>query len=205
MKTRHFAIAVGLGLLTIGCGSADLMSPEKPVVNAELLRGFNDRVTGSSFALMAGRKALHLGDSIEKAMMVFPRPSRGLPNEELPAGFPESYKVRGWETPSEGFGVIVFADQIELMMRQFASISDEESKSVLREVQEINERATLLHTVLEKYELWTSDDGSDRLVISRTPLGKEKYQMTITIGHRVLVNQLGIGKLPEPSGGKVAK
>lgn len=183
-----------LALGLIGCGSFEGEINEKPI-NRELSARIEDYSTLSTLSLANGKRALRLGETPEKALTLFPRPSRGFPIEETVPGFPEALKARGWESNQEGFGVIYRDDQVLLAMHQFEGLDVEQFAELLVEVQAATPGAEYSKAQKDQSEIWWSTDGRDVLMLTRTPNKKKKYQVTVTLGNRLLVDSLGMTKL----------
>lgn len=193
MKALRF-LPFAFLLALAGCGSFEAEVDEKPI-NRELSARIEDYTTLSTLSLANGKRALKLGETPEKALTLFPRPSRGFPIEESIPGFPEALKARGWETNQEGFGVIYRDDQVLLAMHQFEGLEVEQFAELLVEVQAATPGAEYSKAAKDQTDIWWSTDGRDVLMISRTPNKKKRYQVTVTLGNKLLVDALGMTKL----------
>jgi hypothetical protein len=183
-----------ISVALIGCGSFESEVNEKPI-NRELSARIEDYSTLSTLSIANGKRSFKLGETPEKALTLFPRPSRGFPIEENIPGFPEALKARGWETNQEGFGVIFRDEQVLLAMHQFEGLEVDQFAELLVEVQAATPGAEYSKSTKDETDIWWCTDGRDVLMISRTPNKKKKYQVTVTLGNRLLVDALGMTKL----------
>ncbi|MBS1725865.1 MAG: hypothetical protein JST51_04035 [Armatimonadetes bacterium] len=181
------------GLLLGGCSAMD--APEStPVVNKALSSQIPEYVNPSPAKLPNGRRWIALGENEDRAFSIFPRPSRGFPLEETIPGLSMDFVSKGWETTTEGFGIILHEDQIVLAMHQYESIEADEFAQVLELVKDANGIDHFTGTSLNGVDYWYTFFGHDELVISRIPGPKKRYQVTITIGYDKVVQALGILK-----------
>ena len=193
---RWFGIAAILlgGLLLAGCSQPD-SNAETPNVNKNLSVLVPEYTELSKIRLPNGRRYVSLGDTEEKANAVFPRPSRAFTLlEEIVPGLPNDFRGKGWDSSTEGFGVILHDDKIVLAMHQYEGIEPDEFASILENIKAINGLDHFQSVTQDKAEYWFTKFGPDVLSISRLPTLKRRYQVTITIGNEHLLDSLGILK-----------
>lgn len=190
MKARYL---LTLGVILVGCSSAD-SNDQTLSVNKSLSVQVPDYKDPSNLKLPNGRRFIVLGDTEDKALSIFPRPSRGFPLEEVIPGFPADFVARGWETNAEGFGFILHEDKIVLAMHQYEAVEADEFASILANVQTVNNIDHFQSAVINKAEYWYTTSGIDEIVISRIAGAKKRYQVSVTLGNQSVVNALGILK-----------
>lgn len=192
MKIRVAILGtIAYAMILSGCSQLD-SSTDSPNVNKNLSVLVPEYVELSKVRLPNGRRFLSLGDSEEKAMSVFSRPSRGFPIEDSVPGLPADFKSKGWDSGTEGFGVIIHDDKIVLAMHQYEAIEADEFASILVNIQETNGIDRFRKVMQDKAEYWYVKEGRDVLAISRVAGTKMRYQVTVTIGNEHLMNTLGI-------------
>jgi hypothetical protein len=192
MKKRLNVLVIAiLAIFASGCSQLD-STLEVPNVNKSLSTLVPEYTEISKARLPNGRRYLSLGDAEEKATAIFPRPSRGFPLEDNIPGLPTDFKSKGWETSTEGFGVILHDDKIVLAMHQYEGIEADEFATILANVQEANSILRFQSVTQDKAEYWFVKMGMDLVVISRVAGTKKRYQVTVTVGNEHIVNTLGI-------------
>lgn len=182
---------IACALLLSGCSQLE-PSTDSPNVNKNLSVLVPEYVELSKARLPNGRRFLSLGDSEEKALSIFSRPSRGFPIEDSIPGLPADFKAKGWDSGTEGFGVIIHDDKIVLAMHQYEAIEADEFASILVNVQETNGLGRFQKAMQDKAEYWFVKVGKDIIAISRVAGTKKRYQVTVTVGNEHLMNALGI-------------
>ncbi len=195
MKRSFAVLGVICSVFSIsGCSQVD--APEEiPSVNKNLSVLVPEYTEVSKVRLTNGRRFVSLGDTEDKAFSIFPRPSRGftLQDETIP-GLPVDFKSKGWESNSEGFGIILHDDKVVLAMRQYEAIEADEFAGILAALQAINGIDRFQSVTQDKVEYWFIKSGLDVLSISRVPSAKKRYQVTTTIGNEHVMDSLGILK-----------
>lgn len=190
MKAWSLAL---IGVVLCGCTSVNT-NDGSPTVNKALsvqVPEYNDL---SLVKLPNGRRYICLGDSEDKAMSLFARPSRGFPLEDTIPGFPNDFTAKGWESNQEGFGIVLHDDKIVLAMHQYEAVDADEFASILKNVQDINGIDHFQAITVNKADYWYLFIGRDDLIISRIPSAKKHYQVTVTIGNDQVIRNLGILK-----------
>jgi hypothetical protein len=191
---KRWGLMFGMSLamiVTQGCSPVESVA-DAPTVNKALSTLVPEYTELSRVRLPNGRRYVSLGDTEEKAISIFPKPSRGFQLDDTIPGLPTDFKSKGWETGSEGFGVILHDDKVVLAMRQFESVEPDEFAELQKGVKEINGLERFQLVTQDKAEYWFSKMGRDVLVISRVAGVKKRYQVTITIGNEHVLDSLGI-------------
>ena len=185
---------VVFAFVACGCSQMDA-SDEIPTVNKSLSTLVPEYTEISKVRLPNGRRYVALGETEDKAFSVFPKTSRAflLLDDTIP-GLPLDFKSKGWESSSEGFGIILHDDKIVLAMRQYESIEPDEFASILENVKSVNGLDHFQSVTQDKAEYWFVKFGHDEIVLSRVPGPKKKYQVTVTIGNERIIDTLGILK-----------
>jgi hypothetical protein len=190
MKLHHAGLLAGL--LLVGCsgGEAGVIA-EKPV-NRQIASQMAEFLAPSQTCLVNGRRRLSLGESTDRALLVFPRPSRGFPIEEVVPGLPEGFKSLGWESNTDGFGAVVYENQLVLLMRQFEALDTEQFAQLLESVQSANSTLKYEMRTASGVDYWFGADAMTTLVISRIPTKSKAYQVTVTLGESHLMGAMNL-------------
>jgi|LauGreDrversion4_2_1035121.scaffolds.fasta_scaffold305368_2 hypothetical protein len=190
MKLHHAGLLAGL--LLVGCsgGEAGVIA-EKPV-NRQIASQMAEFLAPSQTCLVNGRRRLSLGESADRALLVFPRPSRGFPIEEVVPGLPEGFKSLGWESNTDGFGAVVYENQLVLLMRQFEALDTEQFAQLLESVQSANSTLKYEMRTASGVDYWFGADAMTTLVISRIPTKSKAYQVTVTLGESHLMGAMNL-------------
>ncbi len=175
-----------------GCSGGDNTTPDAMSVNKGLSTSVPEYNDLSALKLPNGRRFVSLGDTDDKALSIFPKPSRAFPLEDGIPGFPSDFHARGWESSTEGFGVILHDDKVVLAMHQWESVEPDEFAGILANVQDVNNLGRFQAITKNNADYWYVTSGRDELVVSRIPGAKKRYQVTITVGNQKVVEALGI-------------
>lgn len=190
MKLHHAGLLAGL--LLVGCsGGESGVIAEKPV-NRQIASQMAEFLAPSQTCLVNGRRRLSLGESTDRALLVFPRPSRGFPIEEVVPGLPEGFKSLGWESNTDGFGAVVYENQLVLLMRQFEALDTEQFAQLLESVQSANSALKYEMRTASGVDYWFGADAMTTLVISRIPTKSKAYQVTVTLGESHLMGAMNL-------------
>jgi hypothetical protein len=146
----------------------------------------------SQTCILNGRRRLSLGEPAERALAVFPRPSRGFPIEEIVPGLPEGFKSVGWESNTDGFGAVIYENQIVLLMRQFEALDTEQFAQFLEAIQAVNPSLRYELRVANGVDYWFAADSNSTQVISRIPAKTKAYQVTLSLGESHLMAALNL-------------
>ena len=190
---KHSLVCLTAFVSVLGCAGAEVESFEQPI-HRELSARIEEYTSPSFLAMANGKRVLRLGESPEKALSLFPRPSRGFPIDDQVPGFPEVLKSKGWESSQEGFGIITRDDEVLLAMHQLESLDADQFAILLAELQAAVPDAKFELTKRGTTETWWTAYSEDVLMISRTPNKKKRYQVTVTLGHQLLAEALGLDK-----------
>ncbi len=185
-----------LALLSVatlwGCSGVDAGGLAEKPVNRQIASQMAEFLSPSSTALPNGRRRLSLGEPAERALTVFPRPSRGFPIEEAVPGLPEGFKSVGWESNSDGFGAVIYENQIVLLMRQFEALDTEQFAQLLESVESANSSLNYEMRVANGVDYWFGADSNTTQVISRIPTKGKAYQVTVSLGESHLMQAMGL-------------
>ena len=184
----------GFALIIAGCNGIDTPSTETPSVNKSLSVLVPEYSDPGKLRLPYNHRYVTLGETEEHAMSVFPKASRSFPLEDSVPGFPSDFHARGWESNSEGFGVILHDDKVVLAMHQYEAVEADDFAAILDNVKTINNLDRFQAATIGNVDYWYVVLGTDELVVSRLPGAKKRYQATITVGNQRLVDALGILK-----------
>ncbi|MEI7578254.1 MAG: hypothetical protein WCK51_15305 [Armatimonadota bacterium] len=183
----------GLVALSIaGCSGVDgPVATEKPV-NRQVASQMVEFLSPSITCVLNGRRRLSLGEPADRALTVFPRPSRGFPIEEVIPGLPEGFKSVGWESNTDGFGAVIYENQIVLLMRQFEALDTEQFAQLLESIQSANPSLKYEMRVDKGVDYWFATDSNSTQVISRIATKSKAYQVTVSLGESHLMTAMNL-------------
>ena len=188
---RRWLIGILGGCLLSGCSGGDASVAERPV-NRQIGSQMSEFLSPSQTCILNGRRRLSLGEPAERALAVFPRPSRGFPIEEIVPGLPEGFKSVGWESNTDGFGAVIYENQIVLLMRQFEALDTEQFAQFLEAIQAVNPSLKYELRVANGVDYWFAADSNSTQVISRIPAKTKAYQVTLSLGESQLMAALNL-------------
>ena len=191
MKNRWPVVLLAAYALT-GCSGIDSASSTEKPVNRQIASQMVEFLAPSQTCLVNGRRRISLGEAPDRALLVFPRPSRGFPIEEEVPGLPEGFKSLGWESNTDGFGAVTYENQIVLLMRQFEALDAEQFAQLLSATQSANSNLKYEMRVASGVDYWFGADNNSTLVISRIPTKSKAYQVTVSLGESHLMEAMNL-------------
>lgn len=203
---KHALLFFSIALTCIGCGTgtapeAEIVIPKIPVTGLQT----GDYPMPGKFGLSNGKKVVRIGDSRDSFELIFPRPSRGFPLEPMIPGLPKEFKSEGWETTSQGAGVISDYNTILLLMQQYEALNTEEFADVLRLAQAACGNVQYSYKEDTNIDYYYAISGTEVSVISRLRSPKKTYQVTVAAGDLTLMKFLGLAKPFMTGEPKIAK
>jgi hypothetical protein len=193
-KLTLVAVAATLaGCASDGNGTAPLAAQAQ--IQAKTLELAASPPEQSRIGLYRDEDSVRVGDTWEKAKLVFPVPPHNADEiHDLPNGIPEKFEAHGWETPSgEGFGVITVEGKVVLAMYQLEKTkSDTVSDFEKTEEQHVGVPETVTGRSLT-YWFWSDPEAKQSLMICalKVPAG---YNFTMAMGDDNVLERLGISR-----------
>lgn len=134
-------------------------------------------------------------DDVEKLM---PTPASATIFKDLPEGFGNTYRARGFDNGKEGFGAIFANEQLALAMKHKENIDPLKVSAAVELYETWSGHAT--DTVIGKYIqywFWEDKDSGQRLMICSAPDTKNSKlrDLTIALGDQIPMNALRMGPL----------
>jgi hypothetical protein len=187
------ALVLALALSGLGCaGPRDSVDETAQGTLAGRLGDPPDIQFGrqSGLGLINGRRLLQVGDPARGSEGFFEAPERSRELRDVPPGFEAKYRSRGWETASEGFGVLIYGDSIALAMRYYEHVQDEFFDELLDRYMRWFPKLAPVSSAARVARYWFVQSGNDRLMIcaARTPAGE--LTATIVVGHVAVMDAL---------------
>ena len=105
---------------------------------------------------------------------------------------PEGFKSVGWESNTDGFGAVIYENQIVLLMRQFEALDAEQFAQFLEAIQAVNPSLKYELRVANGVDYWFAADSNSTQVISRIPAKTKAYQVTLSLGESHLMAALNL-------------
>lgn len=187
---------LGLGLIVLalaGCQASS--SPSDNALAAPAITVAAPQTTGpTDVELIRQGGVIQVGDAWDKAKDVFPEPRDAFEFSDLPKGFGNDYKARGWETARQGFGVITFDDKIVSAMFQDDDVSTDRLTEILDTYTRVLGRPATVESTQVRY--WFYEKAGQRLMICAESADRNTVRLTEAMGDDVVLNALGIG-VPE--------
>ena len=189
---KLFLVVVAVSSLLVGCNGVDSAGVAEKPVNRQIASQMSEFLSPSQTCFINGRRRLSLGEAGDRALSVFPRPSRGFPIEEVVPGLPEGFKSVGWESSTDGFGAVIYENQIVLLMRQFEALDAEQFAQFLEAIQSANPTLRYELRVAKGVDYWFAADANTTQVISRIPSKTRAYQVTLSLGESHLMAAMNL-------------
>lgn len=183
-------------LTLVGCSGVEGSAVAEKPVNRQIASQMSEFLSPSQTCIVNGRRRLSLGEVSDRALAVFPRPSRGFPIEEVVPGLPEGFKSIGWESSTDGFGAVIYENQIVLLMRQFEALDADQFAQFLAATQSANPNLQYEMRVDKGVDYWFAADSTTTQVISRIPTKSKAYQVTLSLGESHLMAAMNL--IPPP-------
>lgn len=191
---RWFALTLGATLAICGCAGSSAPQESEPAGEAPaapIVSAANLNSEGELYLSNDGNK-LSVGDPSSLAMDLFPKPKTGkvFDMREPPEVLGKAYKVRGWVSGGEGFGVILLGDQVALAVRTVSG----------KEASDVDEAADIymrIHRGIQPVtragrngKYWFFADRRKRLMICGARTRKGDWTVTIALGDFEIMDQL---------------
>lgn len=180
-----------VGLALIGCGPGKTADDTKsePVLGLERSAVRTPaKVTPPDFSkrtdlrMIRKGEVLHVGDSVDDALRIFPEDKSAFHLADMPPGWKDdSYRCVGWDTASTGFGAIVYNDRIALALYHEDRITEDRLKEILDTYDRgLSMPATLVTGSRVRYWFWEQEPH--RLMICAVQVPGDGLNVSIALG-----------------------
>lgn len=141
-------------------------------------------------AMLRQNERLTVGMSQEDALALFPEPRRSYALNDVPPGFGDGYRARGWESRLESFGILLFNDRLVFAMRQFEDMEEPQYEDLVREYETAlrETESTFVAGRHVRYQFW--QDGTQRLMVLAVQRPKDRLNVTVSMGDNVVMDRL---------------
>lgn len=136
-----------------------------------------------------GRK-LSLGADEAALREVFPKPEGAYEFNDLPKNLRGTFESTGWENRTEGFGALLYGGRVALAMRQFYEIDGARFNELFRNIRAENREVQSQTLEGRNAEFWFWESDAATLMVLRRGVKGNRYDMTITLGDKSLMNAL---------------
>lgn len=187
-KYRHLlaysAIASFLLSSLAGCSTpppitASGNAPEEPVeVVVELPKKPDE---GKYYLENDGRK-LFVGDAVEQAFVVYPRPDRSFAIDNVPETLAGPYEAKGWETTRRSFGVITMRQKVAVALLIDDRATDVDVQNALTElITKHGDASNIVEAGNNRYWFWDSPDS--RLMLCASVDEQKRMNLALALGN----------------------
>jgi hypothetical protein len=199
---NKLGLLLGIVLALIGCGSngpvttTDTKASEDAFVATGTVQ--SDRTPNlldrTRIGLIRQGEKLRVGLDQETALSIFPEPKRSFSMTEIPPGFGEGYRSRGWETNNEGLGVLFLNDRVAAAMYQLEDTDEARAE----EISELYARdlagleGETISGAHVKYRFW--NDNSHRLVLNTVKGLKGRVTIMVAMGDASVLDRLRLNE-----------
>lgn len=113
-----------------GC-EPPVVTPDAPTVEAMPAMQAPDFSVNSRVGLLRQRGKLKVGDSFDRALDLFQGAKRAREFQELPSRLTAPYSSHGWETATEGFGVLLWESKVAAAVHTTEKVSAEQVQELV--------------------------------------------------------------------------
>lgn len=195
---RYFELCKRKGIcffflfLLIGCGGpssnqakAKVAKQEQQTPNRTLL----SEISGSTLAYLKYNKFIHLGESAQTILSLFPKPDGAITIQTLPPSLAPPLVANGWDAENESLGVISQEDKVVLIMHTYNQVNVHKAEETYTRYLKHFKRPTQeMSGLYSKYWFW--DSGSTRLMIASSIDSKGVHNLTIAFGVHSVMDRL---------------
>lgn len=158
-----------------------------------------DMHSSTSLGLIRRAGKIKVGDTQDHAFRIFKQPPTAYEFSDLPSVLSsEHFKAAGWQStgsgqrPSEGFGVVLYDDQVCLAVYQIDHQTEEGVQELLTDHQK-EVGTTPTSTQLGKYiRYWFWQERTQRLMMVATSMPHEGASVTLAVGDVNVMDALGM-------------
>jgi hypothetical protein len=194
MKRIPWLVPLAL-VVAAGCGDPERLNigPQELFEDADKPVAMPYFGPETDVVLLNGNEALSVGVRSSDAYEFFVRPPKSYEFRDLRGNFGAGFKARGWETESEGYGIIAYGDRMCAAVREVNRVDD----SMVQEVVEMYRRRhrnidmkTIAGTTA-RYWFWEED--RHRVMICATRVKANVFNLTVALGELNTLNGLRMG------------
>jgi hypothetical protein len=191
MKVRHLGLLLAL-TATVGCGVEGPADPNgaSATVPTQLAVDAPNLAERTRLGLLRQGRKVRVGDGVEYAFQVFEHPRRFFEFSQLPPTLQRPFEARGWESGSEGFGVILFEDAVAACVHQIERTGPARLLSLLDDyTREFGRPTTEVRTQRAQYWFW--EESEHRLALVATENLKGEVALAVAVGDLDVMAALG--------------
>ncbi len=194
LSFRKALFLSGVAAMLLGCGPSERPAQEaaarppdtpKLVVAADLLKQ-------TELALLNEGRRVAVGDEFREALEVF-RPGRRVKAFELrdlPASLGPEFAPRGWETDSEGFGLVVYGERVAAAVRTVSGRSESEMMDAAEAYGRLYRRLQPVEVAGQTSRYWFFESGNQRLMVCGARTHKGNWTVTLAVGLNPVMDAL---------------
>jgi len=163
-----------------------------------------DFTVSTRIGLMRQRGKLKVGDSLERALDLFQPPKRAREFADLPSRLTPPYRAQGWESNTEGFGVISFEDRVAGAVHTWDQATEDQVAELVNGYQdELRAVPELVAGSLTRYWFWelprmrpgvstptSAADVHQRLMVVAVRSPKGTFVLTEAMGDVFVMNAI---------------
>lgn len=183
------ALAIGA---SAGCGGSQKPDPKpasesaEPTKNIDLSSGIGSSVLG----LIKNRRLVRVGDTAEKALEAFEKPDKAKVLSEPPPNWPKTIRATGWEAEDRGLGLLLWNERIVGALYSEYDTTPERIAQIKSDyTNTFGPSEAVSDTKNVHYSFW--EDAENRLAICSTLNSKGKLVVTIGVGTKSVMDNLG--------------
>lgn len=200
LKFRHLlaysAIASFLLANLAGCSAPPTITasgntPEDPV---ELIVELPKSPEEGKYYLENEGKKLYVGDAVEQAFAVYPRPDRSFAVDNVPESLSGPYEAKGWETTRRSFGIITTKNKVAVALLIDDRATDVDVQNALTElITKHGEASNIVEAGNNRYWFWDSPDC--RLMLCTSVDEQKRMNLALALGNPRIMTVLRMNSI----------
>lgn len=173
-----------------GCGDPEKLNlAPQPLFPADAPVRAPEFGPRTSIRLRNGRDDVRVGGEAAEAARLFTQPKKSFELRELPTQFGDGFRVRGWESDAEGYGVISFDGRVALALRTLRNVDEERVIETIREAEyDLGRNAVTATGKTSRYWFWESQ--RDRKMVCAVEVKRGEFMLTLAIGELNVMDAL---------------
>ncbi len=180
------------GLVLFGCDGAPTASSggTSESLTPRQVTSEPDFGLSTPLALIGEAAHVRVGEQPEDGWQAFPAPNEAEEFKDLPPGFNGDYRARGWDTPHESFGMILYGERIALAMHQLERVDEERLQEQLAIYR--NRYSDIKVNTVEgaRVRYWFWEVRRQRLMICAVQTLHDGLNLTFTLGDTAVMDPL---------------
>ena len=188
----EMGICIPLFFLFIGCGGPSSNQAKTTVIKQEQESSgvlVLKEISGSTLAYLKSNKVIHLGESVQTILSLFPKPEGAIAIRTLPPSLAPPLVANGWDTENESLGVISQEDKVVLIMHTYNQMNPYKAEEMyMRYFKHFGRPSQELLSSDSKYWFW--DSRSTRLMIASSVDTRGDYCLTVAFGVHLVMDRL---------------